>query len=65
MPEFIRVRFTDSKTEQSIPKPVAVDEDAYTVLDEPAVDHNGRVLAPKVSTKSKSGQKAATEKESN
>lgn len=63
MPDFIRVRFTDSGTEQSIPRPVALDEDAYTVLDEDAVDHNGRVLDPKFPTKSKSGQKAATEKE--
>lgn len=65
MPEFIRVRFKDSKTEQTIPAPVAVDEDAYTVLDEDATDHNGRALPPKFPTKSKSGQKAATEKESN
>ena len=48
MPEFIRVRFKDSGTEQSIPKPVAVDEDAYEVLDQAAVDHNLRVLPPVV-----------------
>lgn len=63
MPEFIRVRFKDSKTEQSIPRPVVVDEDAYEVLEEDAVDHNDRVLPPTFPTKSKSGQKAATEKE--
>ena len=48
MPEFIRVRFRDSGTEQSIPKPTAVDSDAYEVLDEDAVDHNLRVLPPVV-----------------
>lgn len=65
MPEFIRVRFKDSKTEQSIPKPTALDEDAYTVLDEDAVDHNDRVLPPKFPAPSKTGQKATTpEKES-
>lgn len=63
MSEFIRVRFKDSKTEQSIPKPTALDEDAYTVLDEDAVDHNGRVLAPKLPAPSKPGLKATTEKE--
>lgn len=46
MTDFIRVRFRDSGTEQSIPRPVAVDPDAYEVLDEPAVDHNLRVLDP-------------------
>lgn len=50
MPEFIRVRFKDSGTEQSIPKPVAADEDAYEVLDEAAVDHNERPLEPVVKT---------------
>lgn len=50
MPEFIRVRFRDSGTEQSIPKPPAIDEDAYEVLDEDAVDHNLRVLDPVVKT---------------
>lgn len=48
MPEFIRVRFHDSGTEQSIPKPSAVDSDAYEVLGEAAVDHNLRVLPPVV-----------------
>lgn len=60
-PEFIRVRFKDSGTEQSIAKPTAIDEDAYTVLDEDAVDYNGRLIEPQV--KSKTGQKAATTKE--
>jgi len=46
MTEFIRVRFRDSGTEQSIPRPVAIDEDAYEVLDQAAVDHNLRVLPP-------------------
>lgn len=63
MPEFIRVRWNDSGTEQSIPKPTAIDEDAYTVLDEPATDRNGRVVPSKFPVKNKSGQKAATEKE--
>lgn len=63
MPEFIRVRFKDSGTEQSIPKPPAVDEDAYDVLDEDAVDHNLRVLPPKFPAKTQTGQKAATKKE--
>lgn len=48
MPEFIRVRFRDSGTEQSIPTPSAIDSDAYEVLDEPAVDHNERILPPVV-----------------
>lgn len=63
MPEFIRVRFKDSKTEQSIAKPTALDEDAYTVLDEPAVDRNGRLVLPKFASKTKPGQKAVNEKE--
>jgi hypothetical protein len=63
MPEFIRVRWNDSGTEQSIPEPTAIDEDAYTVLKEDAVDRNGRVLPSKFPVKNKSGQKAATEKE--
>lgn len=63
MPDFIRVRFRDSGTEQSIPKPTAVDEDAYEVLDEPAVDHNLRVLDPVLPAPTKTGQKATTEKE--
>lgn len=46
MPEFIRVRFRDSGTEQTIPQPAAIDKDAYEVLDEPAVDHNGRQVPP-------------------
>lgn len=50
MPEFIRVRFRDSGTEQSIAKPPAIDEDAYEVLDEDAVDHNGRLLDPVIAT---------------
>lgn len=62
MAEFIRVRFKGSGTEQTIAKPMAIDEEAFTVLDEDAVDHNGRALPPKF--KSKSGQKAATQKES-
>ena len=63
MPEFIRIKWNDSGTEDSVPRPVVVDEAAYTVLDEAAVDHNGRPHPPKFPTKSKSGQKAATEKE--
>lgn len=63
MPNFIRVRFHDSGTEQSIPEPVAIDTDAYEVLDEAAVDHNLRVLPPKFPAKTKTGQKATTEKE--
>lgn len=63
MPEFIRVRWNDSGTEQSIPKPSAIDESAYKVLDEDATDRNGRVLPSKIPVKNKSGQKAATEKE--
>lgn len=63
MPNFIRVRWNDSGTEQSIPEPTAIDEDAYTVLDEDATDPNGRVLPPTIPVKNKSGQKAATEKE--
>lgn len=46
MPEYIRVRVKDSGTVQSIAKPAALDEDAYELLDAPAIDHNGRVLAP-------------------
>lgn len=46
MTEFIRIKWRDSGTEQSIPKPTAIDEAAYEVLDEPAVDHNLRVLDP-------------------
>lgn len=46
MPEFIRVRFKDTGTEQSIPRPTALDTEAYEVLDEDAVDQNLRVLPP-------------------
>lgn len=62
MPEFIRVRFKDTGTEQTIAKPSAVDESVYTVLEEDATDYNGRIVPPKFNTKS--GQKAATKKES-
>lgn len=48
MPEFIRVRVKDSGTEQTIAKPTAVDPEVYEVLDEDAVDSNGRVLPPKL-----------------
>lgn len=64
MPEFIRVRVKDTGTEQTIAKPTAVDPKVYEVLEEDAVDSNGRVLPPRFPEKSKSGQKAATEKES-
>lgn len=50
MTDWIRVRYHDSGTEQSIPKPPAVDSDAYEVLDEDAVDRNLRVLPPVVAT---------------
>jgi hypothetical protein len=48
MPEFIRVRVKDSGTEQTIAKPSAVDPEVYEVLDEDAVDYNGRAAAPEV-----------------
>lgn len=66
MTDFIRVRFRDSGTEQSIPRPTAIDTDAYEVLEADAVDHNLRTIAPKFpARKNKStGQKADTEKES-
>lgn len=64
MPEFIRVRVKDTGTEQTIAKPTAVDPEVYEVLKKPAVDSNGRVLPPEFPAKSKSGQKADTEKES-
>jgi hypothetical protein len=65
-PEFIRVRIKDSGTECTIAKPETVDPKRYEVLDEDATDSNGRPLPPKFpeKSKSKSGQKAATEKES-
>lgn len=64
MSDFIRIRFKDSKTEQSVPRPTALDLEAYDVLDEDAVDGNGRPLAPKFPAPSKPGQKAnPTEKE--
>lgn len=63
MPDFIRVRFKDSGTEQSIPTPTVVDKDAYTVLKEDAADRNGRPLAPKFPAKNTTGQKANTPKE--
>lgn len=65
MSDFIRIRFKDSKTEQSVPRPTALDLEAYDVLDEDAVDLNGQPLAPKFPAPSKPGQKATTtEKES-
>lgn len=48
MPEFIRVRFRDSGTEQTIAKPSAIDDKAFEVLDEAATDSNGRALPPKL-----------------
>ena len=63
MTEFIRVRWNDSGTEQTIPKPTAINKKAYTVLDEEAVDRNGRPVPSKFPVKNKSGQRAATEKE--
>jgi hypothetical protein len=64
MPEFIRVRVKDTGTVQTIAKPSAVDPEVYEVLKEDATDSNGRILPPEFPAKSKSGQKAATEKES-
>jgi hypothetical protein len=46
MPDFIRVRFKDSGTVQTIAKPSAIDDEAFEVLDEDAVDHNGRPFPP-------------------
>lgn len=67
MPDFVRVRFKDSGTVQTIAKPAAVDENLFEVLDEPAADGNGRPLPPKFPEKKdkSTGQKAATVKESN
>ena len=48
MPEFIRVRFKDSGTEQTIAKPAAIDTSLMEVLDEDALDRNQRPLPPKV-----------------
>lgn len=66
MAEFIRVRFKDSGTEQSIAKPSALDLDAYEVLEGDAIDGNGRLLPPEFPAKKNkpTGQTAATEKES-
>lgn len=63
MPEYIRVRVKDTGAEHTIAKPSAVDEGVFEVLDEDAADVNGEPLPPRVPAKSKSGQKAATEKE--
>lgn len=49
MPEFMRVKWRDSGTEQSIPKPGdpdAIDHEAYEVLDGDATDYNGREIDP-------------------
>ena len=48
MPEFIRVRFKDSGTEQTIAKPPAIDPALMEVLDDEAVDRNQRPLPPVV-----------------
>ena len=48
MPEFIRVRFKDSGTEQTIAKPAAIDTSLMEVLDEDALDRRQRPLPPKV-----------------
>ena len=48
MPEFIRVRFKDSGTEQTIARPHAIDPELMEVLDDEAVDRNGRPLPPVV-----------------
>ena len=48
MPEFIRVRFKDSGTEQTIAKPPAIDPALMEVLDDDAVDRNQRPLPPVV-----------------
>lgn len=63
MPEFIRVRFKDSKTEQTIVAPHELDEESFTVLKEDAVNENGDPLPPKFPAQDKTGQKAATAKE--
>lgn len=64
MPEFIRVRFADSGTEQTIVKPVAHGDEFEVLDDVQAVDENGDPLPPKFPAPNKSGQKAATQKES-
>ena len=48
MPEFIRVRFKDSGTEQTIARPAAIDTSLMEVLDEDALDRSQRPLPPKV-----------------
>ena len=48
MPEFIRVRFKDSGTEQTIAKPSTIDPELMEVLEDDAVDYNLRVLPPVV-----------------
>lgn len=67
MPEFVRVRDNDTKHEYTVVAS-AVDPEAHTVLDEPALDETEAPLPPKhhesKQSSNKSGQKAATEKES-
>ena len=48
MPDYIRVRFRDSGTVQTIAKPSAIDPEVMELLDEEATDPNGRPLAPVV-----------------
>ena len=48
MPDFIRVRFKDSGTEQTIARPAAIDTSLMEVLDEDALDRSQRPLPPKV-----------------
>lgn len=50
MPEYIRVRWADSGTEQTIVKPPAHDQDAFEVLDAEAVNENGDPLPPVVAS---------------
>ena len=63
MPEFIRVRIKDSRTECTIAKPSALDPERYELLKEDATDSNGRPLPPKFPAKKNKSGREATEKE--
>lgn len=71
MPEYLRVKQADTGHELSLPREhvEAVGDDAYTVLDKPAVDEGGVPLPAKYKTTvakaaaSRSGHRTDTTKE--
>ena len=66
MPEYVRVKDKDTGHKLTVlAQEAEANADAYQVLKQDAVDHNGDPLAPEFSESTATGAKAATEKKEN